>query len=310
MENFISYEFINASTANTEELDNFSVTEQNTNNNNNNNPFGQSNNGIHLNTFIERQCSLHNYENVYISFGSKHNKYNHLFQYPEQIQMNQYSSNAAYQMVPQFIRDHICRRGFIVVVDQFNNSDILNLNRDILKNIIKQYPLLDIVIVDFDITVNPIEQLLELFIYMAVVNNLPSHNFMVCNYIRFSHPNRLEENIEDIVPVKIQKTLDTLADGKYATCFYQWYGYHYYMYNLVYNYKLYNSTLRLNLCPLLQLFEQTMNKMQLNENTMCMVEMQPDILNVGNTRLIWDRFCEQSIDICTHKTEFVGKRRL
>jgi hypothetical protein len=53
-------------------------------------------------------------------------------------------------------------------------------------------------------------------------NEIADKNFMVCNYIKFKHPNPIEQNIG----IKASNTLEkVMTDNGYEHSYYEWYGY-------------------------------------------------------------------------------------
>jgi hypothetical protein len=69
-------------------------------------------------------------------------------------------------------------------------------------------------------------------------NQIEMNNVMICNYVKHLNiPNFIEENAEIMIPETIQNTLNSLSPDKYSYCFYQWFGYRFYMYNFIYRYK-------------------------------------------------------------------------
>ena len=53
-------------------------------------------------------------------------------------------------------------------------------------------------------------------------NGIDEKNFMLCNYIKFKHPNPIEQNIG----IKASNTLEkVMTDNRYEHSYYEWYGY-------------------------------------------------------------------------------------
>ena len=49
-----------------------------------------------------------------------------------------------------------------------------------------------------------------------------------------------------MIPETIQKVLDAEEFEKYTYCFYQWFGYNFYLYNFIYNYKIFEIIISVN----------------------------------------------------------------
>mgnify|MGYP000876611984 CR=1 FL=1 len=181
------------------------------------------------NDIIERMDQIFTviaeYDYVYISIGSKPNG---RF-VPFQIEHKR--SNAYEQMFPVFLRTEE-HRILILAIDIFDNKTLSqvssNLNYELTHNI------------DFYL-INQIcdESFLTTFLN-AIVSKLVEISFspsslIICNFVRFmNEPNQIEKESENMIPQKIQSSLDNTV---YDRCFYQWFGYRFQFYNYVYNYK-------------------------------------------------------------------------
>ena len=183
------------------------------------------------------------------------------------------------------------------MVDVFSNITILEENRRQLRNLADHYPDLDIIVLDCNLVKRTLKTILEYLTEKAATFDMADNQVMFCNYIRFSHPNALESKIEELVPTNIQLILNQCVGGKYQTSFYQWYGPTFYMYNLVYNYKLYNLLLMRHFPHLLQICQRTLSDMQVSNDNLFLVEMQLDDVFGHNKALMWTEFCKHSIDI-------------
>jgi len=61
---------------------------------------------------------------------------------------------------------------------------------------------------------------------------------MICNYVKHLNiPNFLEEHDEKMIPRTIHDLLNKERCIQYSECLYEWFGYNFYLYNLIYNYK-------------------------------------------------------------------------
>ena len=246
------------------------------------------------------------------------------------------NTNASYQMVPQYLRvrgtigltsytpktppftnntppftnntpplngpdntiqPSLTKKHLVIVVDVFSNITILEENRRQLRNLADHYPDLDIIVLDCNLVKRTLKTILEYLTEKAATFDMADNQVMFCNYIRFSRPNALESKIEELVPTNIQLILNQCVGGKYQTGFYQWYGPTFYMYNLVYNYKLYNLLLMRHFPHLLQICQRTLSDMQVSNDNLFLVEMQLDDIFGHNKALIWTEFCKHSIDI-------------
>jgi len=195
------------------------------------------------------------------------------------------------------IQSSLNKKHLVIVVDVFSNITILEENRRQLRNLADHYPDLDIIVLDCNLVKRTLKTILEYLTEKAATFEMADNQVMFCNYIRFSRPNALESKIEELVPKNIQLILDQCVSGRYQTRFYQWYGPTFYMYNLVYNYKLYNLLLMRHFPHLLQICQRTLRDAQVSNDNLFLVEMQLDDVFGHNKALMWTEFCKHSIDI-------------
>lgn len=252
-------------------------------------------------SFIETHWNSDKYSNVYVSFGSKYNSREQTFEYPQCIANRPYATNASFQMVPEYLRKPTEKHNLVIIVDIFSNPELLENNRHILRGLVgstqEQSPAIDIVILDCELIGRTLTDIIQCIVKKAAQFGLTDTQCIFCNYIRYSRPNAIEQRIEEIVPTTIQRILDKSVDGQYAKSFYQWYGYLYYVYNLVYNYKLYNLKWSMQYRQLMQMFSRTLKDEQMFIHTLFLIEMGLDEYG-HNGRLAWNEFCKCSFDIC------------
>ena len=262
-------------------------------------------------SFIEIHWTTNKYAHLYVSFGSKWNGPEQVFETSDPSKNTITRTNASYQMVPQYLRETIPMtslidepkqdrsnsKNLVIVVDVFSNADLLEENRRQLRNLAEHYPELDIIVLDCKLVKKTLKIVVECLLEKAVMYGMLGEQVMFCNYIRFSRPNALESKIEDLVPKNIQILLDQLVGGRYQTRFYQWYGPIFYMYNWVYNYKSYNLLMMRQYIYLLKICKHTLGDMQLSTDNLFLVEMQLDDFAGRNGTFMWRDFCRFSVDI-------------
>lgn len=170
---------------------------------------------------------------VYVSIGSKLNE--------KQITNTQYEhwySNALDQMFPVFMHDsceNVSNNSLIVIIDKFNAVEYKH-NELILINRLKNVKNTHIVILNTLCTEKLLMSFLPYVTNMCKQNKISSQNLMICNYVKFSTiPNKLEKERSIFISAFIDKLLNKTRI--YKECLYEWFGYHYSMYNFVYKYK-------------------------------------------------------------------------
>jgi hypothetical protein len=119
-------------------------------------------------------------------------------------------------------------------------------------------------------------------------NGIDEKNFMLCNYIKFKHPNPIEQNIG----IKASNTLEkVMIDNKYENSYYEWYGYRRMVFYNCIVLKKYIDIIEVgfsfNKFTILNGFEKNQNKIfELNRSGFKKGEEKfRDILNYGNVIL-------------------------
>jgi hypothetical protein len=179
------------------------------------------------------------YDKIYISFGSKMTETFTKFDYPEKISKNKICSNSIEQMIPAFVKTSDSDTRFLsVIIDNFNDNDSINKNLILLES--EKRPNLDIVIFDKFCSQSFLTELTKYFGKLFNFFDMNQKNIMICNYISFDKKttNEIDLYSQKMIPETIQKVLDNKEFEKYTYCFYQWFGYKFYFYNFIYNYKI------------------------------------------------------------------------
>jgi len=179
------------------------------------------------------------YDKIYISFGSKLNETFTKFDSPEKKRNKKFLSNSIEQMIPVFIKTNDSdTRILSVVIDKFENQHNINKNMVLLEP--QQKPNIDIVIFDKFCSQPFLSELIKYFVKLFILFDLNQKNIMICNYVSFDKKttNEIDLYSQKMIPETIQKVLDNKEFEKYTYCFYQWFGYKFYFYNFIYNYKI------------------------------------------------------------------------
>ena len=179
------------------------------------------------------------YDKIYISFGSKLTDTFIKFDYPTKIRNSKICSNSIEQMMPVFIKTcDFDTRILSVVIDNFENEHNINKNLVLLEP--EQKPNIDIVIFDKFCSQPFLTELIKYFVKLFMLFDLNQKNVMFCNYINYNDKtnNEIDLYSQKMIPETIQKVLDNQEFEKYTYCFYQWFGYKFYFYNFIYNYKI------------------------------------------------------------------------
>lgn len=222
------------------------------------------------NTFREKLLELfskNTYQYVYVSLGSKINEENVTFSYP--ISNLSLISNAEFQMVPMFIRQQPETNNILcIIIDDFHDKTLAQINKLILNKITQNHNNISILVLDDNILLTTFKYHLLLLLNTLLKYNISPTHFMFTNFICFKHPNQLQLNFESKLPEVIQKSFDTISDGYYQFCYYQWFNYAYYTYNYIYCYKNYNMQRLMSIQHLHSLIKSCIKNDYLN-NTNC-----------------------------------------
>lgn len=171
-------------------------------------------------------------QQLYVSIGGKLKDKYLYFDQPIGISHTRYNTNSMEQMVPSFLRDQTIRT-FVVIVDNFNSKPGYDLNISLLRKITN--PNITILLVHHYFTESSLKLFVRYLADLARANSISPKRFMVCNYVKYNGDSTLTEyKDEQMIPDVIQDTLD---DTEYSECFYDWFGYNFYVYDFVYKYK-------------------------------------------------------------------------
>jgi hypothetical protein len=244
-----------------------------------------------LGDWFSENCVGTQYDRVYVSIGGKFNQKVQNFNYPEEVKNKIYHSNAGYQMIPAFLRNAGSSSTLVILVDMFCNDGV-DPCRQVLSSIMQTNLHIDVALVNLNISLGKtLKYLIRDIVNFVIQREIPSNKFMICNFIRFSHPNVLEQALEEYVPIKIQRYLN--KNPVYINCFYQWYGCSIYTYNLIYQYRQYHMIRCMHYSLLLRLFERVFRTFSINSSCINLAQMGVDNMS---TQKALDSFLRYSID--------------
>jgi hypothetical protein len=254
---------------------------------------------------INTLWDTHNHDLVYISFGGKYNESHITFNYPENISQLKYVTNASYQLIPQFIRDRDTEHKILVIaVDNFSDLSTFEKNVTIINNVIsRDENRIDVVLFDRECSHDDISGIVEFMAGQMVNREIKEAYCMISNYIKYRHPNLLEQEFEERVPEIIQRVLNQPPFHRYSACFYNWFGNSVYTYNIVYNYKKY--LLYSYYSHVFPILDRNMSGLHLSCMNMAAIHSaltQPNVSS--NQKTHFDNFLQNSVDITTFCTSY------
>ena len=216
------------------------------------------------------------YNMVYVSIGGKIIEPHVYFNSPNK----KANTNAKNQIIPTFLR-YRSEEQFILIIaiDDFRSEQQLRMNETIINERVDEN--MDVLIINNYCTKPFLAEFVSILSMKLLIHNIHETNFMICNFVKFlNNPNAVESMAESMIPTTIQHILDRPEYFKYSYCFYEWFGYRYYLYNFIYNYKKCLTTFTAN--SYINELEMFM-KSQYNDNMKSTAVVQ----NI-NTLLFWE----------------------
>ena len=233
-----------------------------------------------------------NYQFVYVSIGSQLNEVGVHFNNIGPGNNKRYETNSPNQMIPQFLRHRTDQSSLVIIIDTFNEQQ-LRINKRIINKLIDRN--IDVLIINHYCTNTFLEEFIGMIVNKLIHHNIHERHFMICNFVKFlNNPNAMEERAELMIPKTIQSTLDRLEYNRYANCLYEWFGYRFYLYNFIYNYKKCRSSFISN---------HFINELETFMKCQCEDNMQSTVV-IQNINTI--RFWESIYDITTTYSENIG----
>ena len=175
------------------------------------------------------------FTSIYVSIGSKMNERTVQFAGRNEIK---YKTNCLHQMVPAFLQTQpLSERPLCIVIDQFTNKANIEENIRMLHAVTDVN--MDICLLNAYCGKSFLKDLVTYIVELATNFSIPPEKVMICNFVKFlGSPNTQELACENMIPEIIQSVLNSTA---YSSSFYEWFGYRYYLYNFIYNYKNYGE---------------------------------------------------------------------
>ena len=211
------------------------------------------------------------YDSVYVSIGGKINEHTVRFAKPAVLSDCNFASNAQYQMVPSFIRYPRSRssKTLVVVIDDFSNSELRQTNQIVVDHLQQKHKHIHVILYDTILTMETVDDFAKSIVQWIVEQKLAPEKCMIANYIRLRGTHSvIHSQLEFKLPRVIQTALNTytispkepkLVDetkphhnilnpvvqakpvAPYSGILYQWFGYQYFTYNVVFSYKEYTA---------------------------------------------------------------------
>ena len=251
---------------------------------------------------IDNISTQKQYDMIYVSIGGKMNEPDILFSYPHSIN-NKFPVNSDCQIIPNFIRNRKLST-LVVLIDSFKD-ELMYKNYQLIQQILQQQetPNMDVLIYDKMCSISGLTEIIEKIVEVCITLNIDETKVMICNYIKFAHPTPSEYEFEKQLPNHIYSVLTKTQNIKYVTCFYQWFGQHIFLYNIVYNYHKYNSYMYMNYDCLNLIFEHALINDHLKETNIFTIMLTLDMQTEKKLRL----FLKNSVDIKSYVEMYYNK---
>jgi hypothetical protein len=238
------------------------------------------------------------YDTIYISIGGKINEPTVKFRNPATLSDYAFASNAQYQMVPAFIRYPKTRiTSLVIVVDDFSDSQLRELNKAAIREIQLKHPHISIALYDIRITIKNVNEFAKSLVDWIVDQNVAPEKCMIANYLRFRGcPCVTDSQLENAVPRIIQLALNETK--VYANILYNWFGYQYYTYNILFLYNEYNVYILSHLSTL-ALFAECCDLTQVVSGNVSNIFMYDIAREPKNAKVLF-HFLKYAVDITSY----------
>jgi hypothetical protein len=271
------------------------------------------------------------YDSLYVSIGGKINEDSVRFSKPSVLSAYDFVSNAQYQMVPAFVRYPRDRstKTLVVIIDDFSDPDLRLVNQSVVNQLQQKHTHIHVVLYDTKLAVETIDDFAKSLVLWVVAQNLPAEKCMIANYLRFRGTlSVIDSQLEFKIPRVIQnalnaytlptnepelldatkpqhKFLNPLVKAKpvapYSGILYQWFGYQYYTYNILFSYKEYNAYMLKHLTVMNILNECCDTTMLVSGNVSNMFMFDKSREPKSMELLL--QFLEHSVDIMSYSKE-------
>ena len=236
------------------------------------------------------------YVSSYVSLGGKFNVPTVTFSNPAYLANHEFPSNTQYQMFPIFVRFPKKKgRSLVIIVDSFDNEEVRGMNIKLIERAISQFPNIDVVLYDTKLHLTNIRPFTETIVDWLAFNDISPNKFLFANYIRFRGCSSVDTaQLEVIIPQTIQCVFN--ESKLYSECLYQWFGYQYYTYNLLYSYKKYDMSRHLKVLLLLNECAEATQVVSGNASNLFMF----DIARKKTNKNALVEFLKHTIDITSY----------
>lgn len=240
---------------------------------------------------------------VYISIGSRYHDSTVYFTHPNDGSIPR-RTNAPYQLYPAFLQDHSLspeREILVVSIDHYDDSHI-EYNHDVVLSQTADMTNVKVILYDEMLTIQLIPHLFD-FLCEVMKMGIPER-CMIVNYVRFVNPNHTEHYLEQKLPDAI---LSALWEP-YKSRFYQWFGFHPNLYNIIYCYSRNKYLLKFDQC--IRIISKILGNDYLS--TVNAWEIHKEIMksNCKLVSVLWNTFVDiqggnYSDDICSSFCEII-----
>ena len=253
------------------------------------------------------------YDSIYVSIGGKINEYTVNFRKPAGLTNYDFQSNAPYQMVPAFIRypRSSSSKTLIVVIDDFTDSDLREMNQRFVFNMHERYPHIHVILYDIKLTSETVDDFAKSLVQWIVNQNIAPAKCMIVNYLRFRGClSVVDSQIEFTLPRVVQNALNnqyppnmvhseyTKSRAPYSDILYQWFGYQFYTYNIIFSYREYTAYMLSHL-SIMNILNECCENTQLVSGNVSNIFMYERSRELKSVQLLF-RFLNHSVDITSY----------
>jgi hypothetical protein len=178
-------------------------------------------------------AEMQGFDFLYVSIGGKWNE--SIVPFPDRRNDIVYT-NSKQQMYPRFLQNRPEDKKFgVIAFDDFRNKDEFEKNVRYIQQVAEENA--TVMVVSHHFSVPTLTSITNYLLELCVKYGVTGSQVMITNFVKHRNTtNFLETRDEKMIPITIQSVLGLTCYTDYKYCLYEWFGYRYYTYQLVYQY--------------------------------------------------------------------------
>lgn len=190
-------------------------------------------------------------------------------------------------------------RCLVLIVDCFADDEVREINQTMIERATRQFPHLDVVVYDTTLHIRDIPPLIQMMVDWMLTRHLAPEKCLIANYLRFRGCSAIDTSQFEVdVPRKIYAVLSETRT--YVGCFYQWFGYQYYTYHLLYSYSKYDMSRHLKIIMLFHECADSMQVVSSNASRLFEVVKYSGGEHINSNQKVLMDFMRHTLDITSY----------